>query len=80
MGKRILIGSHRHTRTRSAARRHFQQRLGGFTRQMREDVEQARLGHTSHVVEPLGRHAIPEQLIVVEIRVGRGLQPRRSRA
>jgi len=32
MSKRVLVGSNRHTRTRVAARRHFQQRLGSFAR------------------------------------------------
>ena len=66
MGERVFSDDGFNARARCSTSRHFEQRLRDFARQMPEHIEQACLGHASHVVEPFRRHAIAEQLVVID--------------
>ena len=74
---RERIGA-RHGRRRTVgrtARRKLQQRLGGLARQVIGEVEQRVLRRGPHVVQPLDRHAVAQQVVVR--RAGEDRGPRR---
>ena len=75
MRERIGARHGRHCAVRRTAGRKLQQRLGGLARQMIGEVEQRVLRRGPHVVQPLDRHAVAEQVVVR--RVGEDRGPRR---
>ena len=64
MRERIGARQSRHRTVRRTAGRKLQQRLGGLARQMIGEVEQRVLGRGPHVVQPLDRHAVTQQIVV----------------
>ena len=75
MCERIGARHRRRRAVRRTAGRKLQQRLGGLARQMIGEVEQRVLRRSPHVVQPLDRHAVAQQILVRGVGEDRG--PRR---
>ena len=75
MRERIGARHGRRRAVRRTAGRKLQQRLGGLARQMIGEVEQRVLRRGAHVIQPLDRHAVAEQIVFR--RVGEDGCPRR---
>jgi hypothetical protein len=62
--KRVDLRADEHRFARPAAGGELEQRLSRFTRQAVDQREQLVLAGGEHVVQPLGRHAVAEQVVL----------------